>query len=246
MMESAAVRFDTFSDNYDQASLAISQRTAVLLMGTVGSGKTTVALELAARAGHAADMIQINMDDSIDSKDLLGKFVGTDVPGAFQWSSGPLATAVEEGLWLLLEDIDLATFDVWSTLLPLLDHGELFIAERNCAVRAHKNFKLLATAQTVCSVDGSRVSARKAGNSIPQVELWATVIVKTPLPAEVEAVIAHMYPAVPSDVVRSMLAENVALRDVIKWANRVAQRCPVAAGAVYISSSQREAMLREG
>ncbi len=37
-----------------------------------------------------AGVIELHLDDSIDSKSLLGTYVCTDVPGEFTWSPGPL------------------------------------------------------------------------------------------------------------------------------------------------------------
>lgn len=46
---------------------------------------------------------------------LLGTFTSTSTPGEFVWKAGPLTKAVESGMWLLMEDIELATPDVVST-----------------------------------------------------------------------------------------------------------------------------------
>ena len=62
---------------------------------------------------------------------MLGTYVCTDVPGEFQWQPGALTKAVIEGRWILIEDIDLAPFDVISILIPLLESKTLFIASRD-------------------------------------------------------------------------------------------------------------------
>ena len=45
---------------------------------------------------------------------LLGGFVCTDVPGQYTWRAGLLTQAVQQGHWLLLEDIDHAPLDLVS------------------------------------------------------------------------------------------------------------------------------------
>jgi midasin len=38
--------------------------------------------------------------------------------------------AVKKGDWLLVEDIDLAPSDVMSTLMPLIERGELYLPSK--------------------------------------------------------------------------------------------------------------------
>lgn len=47
--------------------------------------------------------------------------------GEFKWVAGVLTQAVMAGLWIVFEDIDLASMEVQSALLPLLERRELFI-----------------------------------------------------------------------------------------------------------------------
>jgi midasin len=69
----------------------------VLVEGPPGSGKSAAIWDLAHRTGNAAGVIELHLDDSIDSKSLLGTYVCTDVPGEFTWSPGPLTQAVVHG-----------------------------------------------------------------------------------------------------------------------------------------------------
>lgn len=61
------------------------------------------------------------MDDQLDSKTLIGSYICAEQPGQFRWQSGSLTQAVQEGFWLVLEDIDKAPSELHSTLLPLLE-----------------------------------------------------------------------------------------------------------------------------
>lgn len=49
------------------------------------------------------------------------------------------------GLWIVIEDIDLAPIEVQSALLPLLEKRELFIPGRGELIRAKPSFQLFAT-----------------------------------------------------------------------------------------------------
>ena len=68
----------------------------MLLEGPTGAGKSTLIRELARRTGND-DMIELHLDDSMDSKSLIGTYVCTDVPGEFKWQAGPL-TQVRAGV----------------------------------------------------------------------------------------------------------------------------------------------------
>ena len=65
------------------------------------------------------EMIELHLDENIDSKSLLGSYVCTDVPGQFRWQAGALTQAVQKGLWVVIEDIDRAPFEVLASMVPL-------------------------------------------------------------------------------------------------------------------------------
>jgi midasin (ATPase involved in ribosome maturation) len=84
----------THTHNHILCSL---QGGPVLVEGPPGSGKSAAIWDLAHRTGNATGVIELHLDDSIDSKSLLGTYVCTDVPGEFTWSPGPLTQAVVHG-----------------------------------------------------------------------------------------------------------------------------------------------------
>jgi len=85
--------------------------------------------ELAHLTGNHS-LLKIHLGDQSDAKVLLGTYICTDVPGEFKWVSGILTRAVSMGLWIVIEDINLAPTDVLSVLLLLLEKRELFIPGR--------------------------------------------------------------------------------------------------------------------
>lgn len=96
--------------------------------------------------------------DQTDAKVLLGTYVCTDTPGEFSWTPGVLTKAVRSGRWLLIEDIDSASTDVLSALLPLLERRELFVPGRGELIKANENFQLFAT-QTLRSNTSFSISS---------------------------------------------------------------------------------------
>lgn len=55
----------------------------------------------------------------MDAKNLVGTYVCNET-GEFEFRKGPLTVAAEEGLWLVLRDIDQSPPDLLSFLLPLV------------------------------------------------------------------------------------------------------------------------------
>ena len=76
---------------------------------------------------------------------MLGTYICTDTPGEFVWQPGPLLQAVQEGHWILLEDIDLAPLDVVSILIPLLESRTLSVPAHGNSVKASPGFQLFST-----------------------------------------------------------------------------------------------------
>jgi len=90
-----------------------------------------------------ADIVRITLTDQTDGKLLLGTYV-TTMLGSFTWRPGILTTAVREGKWIVIEDIERAGNDVLSTLLPLLEGRPLELNGRG-EVRMGKGGQIIAT-----------------------------------------------------------------------------------------------------
>ncbi|KAG5506394.1 hypothetical protein JKF63_05897 [Porcisia hertigi] len=249
----------TVARNLENIQLALETSNAVLIQGAIGCGKSASVLHLAEKYAAKETMIQVNVDDTFDSKDLLGKFSATQTPGSFEWVPGPLTIAVMKGYWVLMEDIDLASFDVFAVLLSLLESSTLFIPDKNRFLRAHDGFKLIATQQLYSS--GSALLTRKS-NSVPYAELWGTVIMENLTAEEMCTIISHTYNNVPLSIVQSLAtlaspisgACLVGLQSLLRWSKRVSKRLPSTlsndntnskSAPVFLSSRTRETMLRE-
>ncbi|CAD2215294.1 hypothetical protein AGDE_03576 [Angomonas deanei] len=243
----------TVQKNLSRLDVALRSSTAVLIQGEMGCGKSASVMKVAESNGFREKLIQLNVDDSFDSKDLLGKYSATEVPGVFDWVAGPLTEAVEKGLWILMEDVDLASFDVFSVILTLLEDKTLFIADKNTTISAHPDFKLIATQQLLSST-GNIFSAKKS-NAVPYIELWGVVVMDTIPALEACEIVESLHSRIPPTIVRELatLRDNygaplINLRSLLKWSTRVAKRLANGADLTsgdFISSHIREVMLAE-
>ncbi|KAI8073967.1 hypothetical protein BC940DRAFT_267177 [Gongronella butleri] len=232
---------DTTSRNLHAIALALSIGAPTLLEGVTGAGKTSLIEDLAVRTGRADQLVKIHLGDQTDPKVLLGTYVSTSTPGSFRWQSGVLTTAVQEGRWVLIEDIDLAPAEVISVLLPLLERRRLFIPSRGEEIAAKEGFHLFGTRSLVKSRSG-KLSSR-GGDLVAGANLWTRVHV-TPLALdELEAVVREKFVHIGASfaphvmqVFRTMMAleqdpsfsssaaangRHISTRDLIKWCFRI-------------------------
>ena len=93
---------------------------------------------------------------------------------------------MKSGKWVLIEDVDVAPFEVLSALVPLLEERKLYIAGRGETVVAHPQFQLFGSA----TVGGSKVSNRE---NDPLGGLWTRVSVEQPSGSEPGKILAEMY-----------------------------------------------------
>jgi hypothetical protein len=117
--KTAFVRTTASITSLHAAALAVDAAVPILLSGSSGSGKSSLAAELAAVTGNT-DMLQLFMDDLMDARSLLGAYVCTSTPGEFRWQAGPLAQAR-----LLLPCCSMIVFTVLPCVCVPVREGEL-------------------------------------------------------------------------------------------------------------------------
>jgi cobaltochelatase CobS len=136
-----------FSERFNDIVEDIVENRRVMLIGHTGAGKTSLIEQVAARARHG--VVRANMN----GQTTVGDFVGfwTVKGGATLWVDGVLPTAMREGLWLIVDEIDFAEPSILAALTAVLEpHGRLTLKERgNEVVAPHPAFRLFATANAV-------------------------------------------------------------------------------------------------
>ncbi|KAK9849644.1 hypothetical protein WJX84_000969, partial [Apatococcus fuscideae] len=161
----------------------------LLIFGPPGCGKTCLVKELAQKTGNSSSMLHVHVDDQMDSKSLLGAYICTSVPGQFSWQPGPLAKAVCEGRWLVIENIDLAPPDVLASLRPLLEGRALHLPNRAAAIDPAPGFQLIGTVtQSPSGGLAARGLEEMAGG------LWLLAAMHSPSPVEQQQILQALYP----------------------------------------------------
>eukprot|EP00879_Flechtneria_rotunda_P027189 GHRR01029067.1.p1 GENE.GHRR01029067.1~~GHRR01029067.1.p1 ORF type:complete len:739 (+),score=326.62 GHRR01029067.1:246-2462(+) len=181
------VQTATITAALESAVLALSQGLPIAVEGPPGCGKTTLICALAAATGNDANALWLHLDDQQDAKSLLGSYSCSAVPGEFVWQMGPLARAVVEGRWVVIENVDKAPPDILAALLPLLESGVLQVPSRGQMLTAAPGFQVLGTVNKTTTTSSSSAAHDMLGG------LWAIVRLQSPTEAEQLTVLQGLY-----------------------------------------------------
>ena len=180
-----------------------------------------------------ADIVRITLTDQTDAKLLLGTYVST-TPGSFTWQSGILTTAVREGKWIVIEDIERAGNDVLSVLLPLLEGRPLDLSGRG-EVTMGKGGQLIATTRLLSGPKSALV------DNMLGIRRWTRITVLPPTDQDLLEIIKNLLPRLHfiapvllrvyislrdvygQPTIRS--SRKVSPRDLFKWAKRTSSLC---------------------
>ncbi|KAI0526336.1 hypothetical protein F5B22DRAFT_153601 [Xylaria bambusicola] len=183
------VHTPTTLTNLETLAANLQKPGPILLHGLPGSGKTSIVHELSHELGMESSMVTLHLNEQTDAKMLIGLYSTDSKPGSFSWRPGVLTTAVREGRWVLIEDLDRAPNELMSTLLPLVESGELLIPSRGEKIEASSTFRLFATVRTTRGTHGQENIPSFLGQ-----RFWNLSSMKTPSYAELEQIVVGSYP----------------------------------------------------
>lgn len=143
-----------FPDRFVDIVHDIVENRRVMLIGHTGTGKTSLIEQVAAHSRHG--VLRVNMN----GQTTIGDFVGfwTVKGGETRWVDGVLPTAMREGLWLVIDEIDFAEPSILAVLTAVLEpNGRLLLKEKgNEIVTPDPAFRLFATANGVGAMSAFR------------------------------------------------------------------------------------------
>uniref|UniRef100_A0A0G4GEL3 Midasin n=1 Tax=Chromera velia CCMP2878 TaxID=1169474 RepID=A0A0G4GEL3_9ALVE len=116
----------------------------LLLEGPASVGKSTVVSEIRFAWFGSRDVARVNVTESTSLTD----FFGSDLPDGktVRFVPGALVEALRTGQWVLADELNLASPDVLSALLPILDgQTRVRIPGRMEWVDMHPDFRFIAT-----------------------------------------------------------------------------------------------------
>lgn len=136
----------------------------ILLCGPPGVGKTSLPTQIAARISQP--IVRINFNAQVSPADILG-CLGIGATGTI-WHDGLIIRAMDQGLWLILDELDFCPSELSSTLYSILERvsrctlkedpsGRVVTGERLAPYREKRRtgFRIFATGNSFGTDSGA-------------------------------------------------------------------------------------------
>lgn len=175
----------------------------VLLEGSPGVGKTSLITTLAMLSGY--QLCRINLSDQTDLMDLFGSDLPVEngSPGEFAWKNAEFLTAMQEGHWVLLDEMNLAPQAILEGLNAVLDHrGTVYIPELGRSFVRHPAFRVFA-AQNPLQQGGGRKGLPKSF-----LDRFTKVYIEELSPEDLLLVCRERFKGCDENMLRAMITYN--------------------------------------
>jgi MoxR-like ATPase len=121
---------------------------SMLFEGESGTGKSTAARVIASRCG--LPFVAINCSTNIEESDIFGTMIPNPEKSSaddaeFIWKDGPLTKAIRNGYVGIIEELGFGRPGVLGKINSLLDEARQIDLPNGEVLKAHKNFRLIAT-----------------------------------------------------------------------------------------------------
>jgi len=208
---SFTIHAPTSLDNSMRVLRACQLDKPILLEGSPGVGKTSLIAALAALTRN--NLCRVNLSDQTDLMDLFGSDLPVEggMPGEFAWKDAGFLHALQEGDWVLLDEMNLAPQSVLEGLNAILDHrGTVFVPELGRSFTKHPNFRIFAAQNPVHQGGGRKGLPKSLVNRFTKVYI-------EPLSAEDFLIICrHLYPSYSVDLLSRMVQFTIKLEAAFK------------------------------
>ncbi|CCK71283.1 AAA family ATPase midasin KNAG_0G02250 [Huiozyma naganishii CBS 8797] len=204
----------TTAANLMRVIRAMQVEKPILLEGSPGVGKTSLVTTLAELTGNK--LTRINLSEQTDLIDLFGSDVPGERSGEFVWNDAPFLRAMQQGHWVLLDEMNLASQSVLEGLNACLDHrGEAYIPELDRSFTRHPDFLVFA-AQNPQYQGGGRKGLPKSF-----VNRFTVVYIDVLKTEDLQLIANHLYPSVAPELSAKMIKLMGILEDDVtkkkKW-----------------------------
>lgn len=207
---SSSFRFDvpTSHANAMRILRAMQLSKPVLLEGSPGVGKTSLVSAIADLSRKS--LIRINLCEQTDLADLFGSDTPLEHEDtlAFGWRDAPFLQAMQNGAWVLLDEMNLASQSILEGLNACLDHrGEVYIPELDKSFTCHPDFRVFA-AQNPLSQGGGRKGLPKSFVN------RFTVVYCDPLVAtDIQQICTRIMPQVDEKIITQVISFITAVQE---------------------------------
>jgi midasin len=208
---SFTIHAPTSLDNAMRILRACQLDKPILLEGSPGVGKTSLVAALATLTCN--NLCRVNLSDQTDLMDLFGSDLPIEggMPGEFAWKDAGFLRALQQGDWVLLDEMNLAPQSVLEGLNSILDHrGTIFVPELGRSFTKHRNFRIFAAQNPVHQGGGRKGLPKSFVNRFTKVYI-------EPLSAGDFLIICqHLYPSYSVDLLSRMIQFIIKLEAALK------------------------------
>ena len=193
----------------------------LLIEGQTGVGKSAAVMEAARLLNRP--LVRFNLSSSVTCGDIIGRVsLSSDSNGLLKYEKGPFTKAFESGLWLLLDELNLASDDILQCIESALDTDLMCIddpssSENSSIIKKHENFRLFATQNPhTGSFRGTRSSLSSAF-----VSRFHTVSFQPPSNEDLEAIVTDVLISATTSRNRECPENVKVVAKAKQWASRM-------------------------